>query len=365
MNIEYYHIILYIFISSLFINLLYWLIIFTKLNYNNILTKSNSSNPGVSIIISGKNEARNLEKLIPLLLNQSYPKFEIVIANDCSTDDSLDILKSYDNEKRLLYVDIKEDLPGKKHALTQAIHTANYEYLLLTDADCLPVSNSWITMMMKARNSKSLVLGYGPMNKTSGWLNNYIRYETFLTAIQYFSYALWNHSYMGVGRNMLYTKSLFANNNEFDNHKHITSGDDDLFVNNISDMQDVSICIDENSFMYSDAKSTFDEYFQQKTRHYSTSTSYKLIDQLSLGLFAASHMILYICLAFLLFSPYWGEALLLYFTRVILIISVNYKSFKILKIEDLILYFPIFDILNFVFNIIFIPSVLFPRKNNW
>ena len=51
-----------------------------------------------------------------------------------------------------------------------------------------------------------VVLGYGAYKKYPGFLNKLIRFETFHTALQYFSYALAGKPYMGVGRNLSYRK---------------------------------------------------------------------------------------------------------------------------------------------------------------
>ncbi|HBK82800.1 MAG TPA: glycosyl transferase family 2, partial [Flavobacterium sp.] len=64
----------------------------------------------------------------------------------------------------------------------------------------------------------------------NSFLNKIIRFETVLTAIQYFSWAKVGKPYMGVGRNLAYKKSVFFDNRGFMNHMKIKSGDDDLFI---------------------------------------------------------------------------------------------------------------------------------------
>ena len=57
--------------------------------------------------------------------------------------------------------------------------------------------------------SSDIVLGYGAYKKEKGILNKLIRFDTYTIAIQYFSYALRSLTYMGVGRNLAYKKSVF------------------------------------------------------------------------------------------------------------------------------------------------------------
>lgn len=358
-------ILLYTLIGSIVVNLFYWLFVFTKIKKRSPNNSNNFSSVPITIIISAKNEAHNLEVLIPLLLNQNYPEFEILIINDCSTDKTSEVINSFVQSHQISTLEIHNNQPGKKFAIQKAIDKAKYEMLLFTDADCRPKSNLWIDSMMKSRTQKPLILGYGPMFRSSGWLNKYIRYETFLTAIQYFSYAVLNRTYMGVGRNMAYTKSLFNANNGFQTHNHIPSGDDDLFINSLKYPEDASICIDRDSFMYSEAKKSFASYYQQKTRHYSTSMHYKWIDKISLGLFALSHMLIYFSFFILLLSPIWKIAIIVYIIRIGLILLSTRSIWKTLDVHDIIWYFPLLDFLNFLFYILFTPATLWPKRNHW
>ena len=70
------------------------------------------------------------------------------------------------------------------------IKAAKYEYLLLTDADCLPKNQYWIRSMSQHFSTKEIVLGYGGYYKQRGLLNQLIRFDTFLVALQYFSFCI-------------------------------------------------------------------------------------------------------------------------------------------------------------------------------
>src|SRR5690606_33778770 len=121
---------------------------------------------------------------------------------------------------------------GKKYGLTLGIKAASHEWILLTDADCRPNSRRWIRSMSRYFDEDTqFVLGFSPYRATAGLLNLFIRFETMLTAIQYFSFGWLGNPYMGVGRNLAYRKSKFLEEKGFNNFLHVTGGDDDLFVN--------------------------------------------------------------------------------------------------------------------------------------
>lgn len=197
-----------------------------------------ASFPAVSVIICARNEAANLQKNLESILHQDYPNFEVLVVDDDSDDDSEAFLTELRQQYAQLEVlSIKGKVgQGKKNALAKGIQHAKHEWLLLTDADCMPNSKYWIKSMMLSahKDNAEIVLGYGPINSTSSWLNKWVQFETVYVAIQYFSFALWKMPYMGVGRNLMYKKSLFEKNSGFDRHQHLTSGDDDLFVNEVA-----------------------------------------------------------------------------------------------------------------------------------
>ncbi|MEO5646929.1 MAG: glycosyltransferase, partial [Chitinophagaceae bacterium] len=183
--------------------------------------KNVSQTHPVSVIICARDEAANLTTNLPGALIQKYSTtHEVLVINDNSFDESKYILEEYRKKyKQLQLVELKQEarfIPGKKFPLSVGIKTAKYEVVLLTDADCVPATENWISKMQEAYSEHTeIVLGYGAHHKLKGWLNKLIRWETFHTALQYFSYSLAGLPYMGVGRNLSYKKSVFFRHKGF------------------------------------------------------------------------------------------------------------------------------------------------------
>jgi len=191
--------------------------------------------------------------------------------------------------------DEPDEMNGKKFALTLAIKAAKHDLLLLTDADCLPVSRSWITNMVgKCTPDKQFVLGYSQYEKKPGLLNSFIRFETLYTALQYLSLALAGKPYMGVGRNLAYRKDMFMKANGFYKHTTVTGGDDDLLVNRLATDENTTIAVGENANTTSIPKTTLKDWYRQKKRHLSVGKLYKFSDRLVLGILAASHVLYWV-----------------------------------------------------------------------
>lgn len=202
-----------IFVLSVIALLLYYSILFSKLAFYKKTVEHSNHNPSVSVVISAHNEDYNLIENLPAILNQDYPDFEVIVVNHASSDDTSKILRDFQREhSHLKVVNIEQDLnffKGKKFPLSIGIKSAKHEILLLTDADCKPTSNNWIKSMSSNYTSKTeIILGYGPYNKSGGFLNLIIRYDTFMIAVQYLSFALAGIPYMGVGRNLSYRRSI-------------------------------------------------------------------------------------------------------------------------------------------------------------
>lgn len=272
-------IILLVFAFTLLVQVAYYLFGFIRVALYKL--KPHPVNyPPVSLIICARNEEENLKRFLPTVLQQEYPDFEVIVVNDCSYDGSQDILEHFARSHRNLVIrEIKEvegREHGKKFALTIGIKAAKHETLLLTDADCLPTSADWITHMLNGYGEGvELVLGYGKYAKKPGLLNQFIRFDAFFIAVTYLSRALGKNAYMGVGRNLSYTKSLFFSVRGFASHMHIWSGDDDLFVNEVATPSNVSVVIDKGAFTESEPKTSWKSWFLQKKRHHSTARYYK------------------------------------------------------------------------------------------
>ncbi len=292
-------IVFWIFIGATVIQLIYYWAIFSRLAFYSKPAANRADKPAVSVVISARNEYHNLMKNLEPILNQDYPEFELIVVNHASTDESRYFLEELKNKYDYLkVVQIDQDLnffKGKKFPLSIGIKSAKYDLLLLTDADCSPRSKNWISEMASGYGNKDteIVLGYGPYLKRKGLLNLLIRYDTFMVAVQYLSYALAGLPYMGVGRNLSYRKSLFIKNKGFISHYNIPSGDDDLFINRAANRTNCSIEISPDSFMSSIPKTSFKEWYNQKTRHLSTGILYKTKFKLLLGAFGFSQILFY------------------------------------------------------------------------
>lgn len=364
-------IILYFFIFIVVVQISFYLGVFGKFAFAKAQKITPKRIP-ISVIVCAKNEEDNVLNFIPLLAEQNYPDFEIVLIDDASSDKTLDVFEGFEKQYsniRLVKVENNEAFWGnKKYALTLGIKAAKKDYLLFTDADCHPTSKDWITAMSSQFTmQKTIVLGYGKYEKIpNSFLNKIIRYETLLTAIQYFSWAKIGYPYMGVGRNLAYKKEEFFNVNGFIEHMQIRSGDDDLFVNQAAKAKNTTIAYTPESFTLSKPKTTYKDWLIQKRRHIATANYYKLLDKLQLGTFYCSQL-LFILLPILLlaFQFQWILVLSLIALRYLVAwIVVGFSAGK-LKENDIKFWFPIVEIVLILIQINIFITNIFSKPVHW
>lgn len=353
------------------IQLYYYIFIFSRLAFYKEKPKDYTQNNPLTVIICAKDEAANLVNNLPGVLVQNYNStHSVLVVNDNSTDESKYILEELQRTFRQLQVlpltQSSSNIPGKKFPLSMGIMSAKTELLLLTDADCIPASEFWMQKMQAAfTEEKDIVLGYGPYKKRRGLLNKLIRFETFHTALQYFSYALAGKPYMGVGRNLAYKKTVFLNNKGFSSINHIPGGDDDLFISNVANKRNTAVVLDKDTFTLSEAKLTWKSWRKQKSRHYTTGKYYKPGIKFLLGMYSLSAFLVYPLLV--LAAVYYNVwlALGVYALRMIFVAVTWRKVMHKLDEMDLWKWFLALDIWQFIYYFIFASTLFKKPARNW
>jgi len=317
----------------------------------------------ISLIIAAKNEIKNLQKNLPNWLQQAHENFKIIIVDDHSTDGSYEFVSEY-NDERVVALQNKFG-PGKKQALQTGILKAKTEFMVFIDADvCIDSVNFLNIYAEQFTDGKDLVLGYSYYHKRKGLLNTFIQYETFRTASRYFSFALIGKPYMGVGRNLGFTKTLFEKAEGYQKHKNIPMGDDDLFVQSVAHFANVGCLLDKQTFTNSPPKKTWKTYKIQKIRHMKAGKSYHLNNLIILGFLQ------------IIFTFFWGVLFLgmlkhmdKFWMPVVFVLFVMHQvkrdKFDLFKSKSLIYLWPFLEYLWILYVWYFDSLSMFNRKLKW
>jgi cellulose synthase/poly-beta-1,6-N-acetylglucosamine synthase-like glycosyltransferase len=354
----------------LLIQLLFYWVVFIRLAIHKP-SKLHKETKGVSLVICSRDGHNYLKENLPYILDQDHPNFEVVVVNNNSEDDSAYLLaRMAEQDPKLQVVEMKQNLnffSGKKFPLSIGIKSAHNDIILLTDADCRPLTRKWLSYMQQSfDDSAEIVLGYSPYKRSKGFLDKLIRFDTAHIAVQYLSYALAGIPYMGVGRNMAYTKSLFYESQGFISHYNISSGDDDLFVNRVANRKNTRVMIDPDSFTISEPKKTFRNWIIQKRRHLSTGKFYRWKHKLLLGTYNISIALFYLLFIYLLAVNYNIILVLALFSlRFLSQLFIFRKCLNRLREKGLWLLIPILEIFMLLLNTTISITSLFSKPVRW
>lgn len=361
-----------VFLIAFLIQLYYYLGIYLKVALLKKTDQPITSKIPISVVICARDEEANLENFLPLVLEQDYPDFEVIVVNDCSSDNSeftLDrMVKKYPN---LRVTTIKEDekfTHNKKLALTIGIKATKNEWLVLTDADCRPSSNKWLeTMASNFSENTEIVLGYGGFFEERGFLNKLIRYDSLFIAMQYLGLALFGKPYMGVGRNLAYKKDIFFKNKGFASHAHLQSGDDDLFINEVAKGATTKVEFRYDSHTRTIPRKTHNSWVTQKRRHITTSKKYRLSTKLILAGEIISRTLFLgtaIALLALLYYPWVVVAIVV--SRCIVQLSIIKGVMNRLSEKKLLLLSLLYDFYSlFFYGVLSFLNIIYPKRSTW
>lgn len=310
----------------------------------------------VSVIICARNEEENLKDLLPSVLEQDYPDYEVIVVNDCSEDESFDVLGGYLKKYSHLRVSNVIRDPkfthNKKFAQFIGIKAAKNEILLFTDADCKPVTKDWIRhMVCHFDQGIDFVLGYGGYMPRNGLLNKYIRYDSMMIAMQYFGLAIKGLPYMGVGRNLAYRRTFFFDKKGFGNYSHLISGDDDLFVNANAVPQNTQVEFRKEAHTRSVPAKSGSEFFNQKRRHLTTARYYRASHKAILFTEPAARVLFYTLFIVLMTQLFlWPVVVGIFAARLIVQLTIFILIQQKFDEKGLLPFSLVFDLLSPVIN---------------
>lgn len=116
----------------------------------------------VSVVIATYNMPDWLEKVLWGYENQTFSKFEVIIADDGSKEDTQKLIKRFQDESNLDINHLWHEDQGyrRQTILNKAIMAAKYEYVLFTDGDCIPRADFIETHVRFAEEGRFLSGGY-------------------------------------------------------------------------------------------------------------------------------------------------------------------------------------------------------------
>jgi len=235
----------------------------------------------VSILIAARNEGKNIEKLLQSLYNQSFSKekFEVIIIDDHSDDDTSEISENFRlSHPEMNLKALKATGSGKKQAISQALHAAENELVMVTDADC-ELPERWIESMVGyfMQNNIKMLLGpvlLSPANTLFEKLQ--VLEHLSLIASTAGSTAI-GMPVMCNGANMMYDRQAALDVEKYRTDMKIASGDDmflmEQFIKHYGS-KSVKFLLDNEAIVKTETKPNLRSFFRQRRRWASKTKAY-------------------------------------------------------------------------------------------
>lgn len=275
-----------ILIIILIISALYliYILAFTFGLYNlkeKFLTFNNKNNVKASVLIAARNEEKNIGNLLKSLYNQTFSKelFEVIIIDDHSEDETISIVENFLKEHKDINLKFfKAEKEGKKHAISQALHLAENELILVTDADCF-LKETWIESIVNFYKEENCKMILAPVLLSPA--------ETFFEKIQVLEHlsligstagsAAIGFPVMCNGANMAYERLAAMEVEKQRKDFNIPSGDDmflmEYFIKNYG-AENVKFLLSKTAIVKTNTCKNISEFFRQRRRWVSKTKSY-------------------------------------------------------------------------------------------
>lgn len=217
----------------------FYVLLYRKTIYREVASEEETEPfPSVSVIVYACNDADYIRENLPVILEQDYPSFEVIVVNDGSTDETNDELKLLEQRYPNLYhtylPEEAKTQSRRKLALNMALKASNFEWLVMTTANSCPVSDQWLKRLARNMDEKAdVVLAYSGLASTRV-KGLYYRMDNMFFQLRYLAMAKKGKPYMGVGNNLAFRKSIYQQR-LFSGILNIPVGEDDIPVNRIAD----------------------------------------------------------------------------------------------------------------------------------
>ncbi|WKW47631.1 glycosyltransferase [Myroides sp. JBRI-B21084] len=356
---------LYILAGLFFCLLVYYLGFFWSAAFNKP-QENNAKRIPVSVIVYAKNNSEELRYLLPVLLNQNYHQYELVLVNNASTDDTLDLIKEY----ALMYPNIRvvdvvnnEAFWGnKKYALTLAVKASKNEYLVCIDADKKIHSYNWLLQLTSHFTlHKTIVLGSFFYSKQKGIFNKWLRFFHTMQQLQVLAYSKNSTPYSLNLQQIAFKKEEFYNVNGFISHLQKPLFTNEYFIKDVATVKNTAICEHPEALIETEAINKNDYKILKKQQvklltDLKGSTSFKIK-------FFNLIQFLFIIAAIVSFTTltYWYITLAIVLLRKILFWIIFNKAAKKLTYTDLTLHFILFDLFYIFMQVQLFLSNIFSK----
>lgn len=217
-----------------------------------------SVHPSLTVIVYASSDHDHLDEYLADLMSQDYDNYDVVLVYDAGASATAAVAEHYAAVYDRLYFTFippeSHSLSRRKLAITLGVKAAKGDVVLVTTSNCHLPGQGWLSAMMEPFTrdaSTEVVLGlshmdFSEMHGAGKW---YRMFDSVMTDGMWLGYAMDRHPYRGDGHNLAFMKRLFFEQKGFARTIDLEVGDDDLFVNDISDATNTAVVLSPDSIL--------------------------------------------------------------------------------------------------------------------
>lgn len=207
--------------------------------------------PNVTVLVLANNNAQALDAHLPLLLTQDYPAaYEVVVVGEQGDLNVETVVKQFSQNKHIYATYIPPRslfMSKKKLAVALGVKAAHYDWVILLDSNCHPVSDTWLKSMASHMDiDANLVIGYSNYDEET---KSYYRFDRLRNDCYLLRCAQRSIAYRANGVNIAFRKSEFIKDDGYRGNLHLVNGEYDFIVNKYARTDSARIAIDEDAWI--------------------------------------------------------------------------------------------------------------------
>lgn len=229
---------------------LVYLVLMIKFIFSGKQKNAEPNTPSVSIIITSRNYVEYLQTLLPTLLSQDYPDYEVVVVDDCSTDGTdwlVAEMKISHGRLKTTHIIQETDFPNAL-AITIGVRAASKEWLVYLSPLCQVGDNQWLkNYMQRLEPDKEVSIGYVNYYQAIGNYKNWMRYENFSSYLLSGAGMTFGVSTPVFEFNLAYRREKFLELRGFAAVLDAPFSENELFINKIATSKNMVVQINKTS----------------------------------------------------------------------------------------------------------------------
>lgn len=254
--------------------------------------------PALTVIVTARNQEHELKRNLPLIINQIYPNFEVIVVDINSTDETKKLLEKMEEDNMMLRHTSTpatgRDISRQRLAITLGVKASANDWFVLTEASCCPISHLWLRRIgecIAGHRSAEMVLGYTRYKEASTYAAKRLSFHTLWKQLLNISQIIRGHSaYFAEATNLAYKKDLFLSHQGFASGSNLLEGATEIMVNQNSTYHNTALCLQPDAIIEQDTPRSPNHwrnkrlFFQESQRHFTHRWGFRLNNILLMGM---------------------------------------------------------------------------------